>query len=121
MLAVRARNSAIAEQTGATTDFNLSRRVIPLAPAQEPIPADLRKAVLKQVDQDLVEEGFIDTSGRLTPEAVKKFSWERTFPLPTPGIMVKGCPDTCDVCEKERQKKMELELVHQDLENQLLK
>jgi hypothetical protein len=120
-VAVRARNSAIAEQTGATADINVSRRVIPLAPAQEPIPADLRKAALKQVDQDLVEEGFIDKSGRLTPEAVKKFSWERTFPLPTPGVMVKGCLDTCDICEKELQKKVELELVHQDLENQLLK
>ncbi|HEX4488539.1 MAG TPA: hypothetical protein VH088_19830 [Terriglobales bacterium] len=120
-VAVRARSSAIAERAGTTTDSNSLGRAISLSTGQEPIPVDLRKAALKQVDQDLVEEGLIDKAGRVSQEAIKKFSWERTFPLPTPGVMVKGCLDTCDVCEPELQKKMELEMVHQDLENQLLK
>jgi hypothetical protein len=36
-------------------------------------------------------------------------------------VLVKGCLDTCDVCEPELQKQIALELEHKDLENQLLK
>jgi hypothetical protein len=41
--------------------------------------------------------------------------------LPTAGVAVKGCLDTCNVCEPELQKKMQLELERLDLQNQLLK
>ena len=41
--------------------------------------------------------------------------------IPTPGIIVKGCIDDCDVCEPELEKKIQLELEEQELKNQLLK
>ena len=41
--------------------------------------------------------------------------------LPTPGVIVKGCIDTCDICEPEVQQKIQLELEEQSLKNQLLK
>jgi len=34
---------------------------------------------------------------------------------------VKGCLDTCDICEPEVQRKIQLDLDEQDLRNQLLK
>ncbi len=36
-------------------------------------------------------------------------------------MIVKGCLDTCDVCEPQLERKIDLELQHLDLENQLLK
>ncbi len=41
--------------------------------------------------------------------------------MPTPGILVKGCLDECDICEPELKQQMALDLVRMDLENQLLK
>jgi hypothetical protein len=123
-VARRARASVLEEQGGGATSATLGpqlRSVATLA-AQESIPVDVRKAALKQVDQELVAEGLLDkVGGQVSPEAAKRFFWERTFALPTPGVLVKGCLDTCDVCEPELQKQIALELEHKDLENQLLK
>ena len=40
---------------------------------------------------------------------------------PTPGVLVKGCLDDCDICEPELKQEMALDLARKDLENQLLK
>lgn len=88
----------------------------------EPIPADVRQAALNQVDKELVKEGLLDKpGGSVTPSAQKALGWEREMTIPTPGVLVKGCLDDCDVCEPEVQKKIELELAHLDLQNKLLK
>lgn len=47
-------------------------------------------------------------------------TFERTYCLPTQGIVVKGCLDRCNTCEESRQKAIERDLMRQDLENQLL-
>lgn len=86
--------------------------------AQEPIPADVRKAALQQVDKDLMTEGLLDKNGNVA--AAEQFSWQKTFALPTPGVMVKGCLDTCDVCEPELEAQIQLELENKKLQNQLL-
>jgi len=36
-------------------------------------------------------------------------------------VIVKGCLDTCSICEPEVEKKIQYELDRMDLENQLLK
>jgi uncharacterized protein YuzB (UPF0349 family) len=41
--------------------------------------------------------------------------------IPTPGVLVKGCLDNCDICEPELKTLMDLEAARKDLENQLLK
>jgi hypothetical protein len=80
-----------------------------------------RKAALEQVDKDLTEEGLLDkVGGAVSPKAQASFSWERTLQLPTPGILVKGYLDECDICEPALQKQIELELERKDLENKLL-
>jgi hypothetical protein len=89
---------------------------------QDPLPKATRAAALAEVDQQLVEEGLIDkASGGVSKRAQEAFGYERQTSLPTAGVIVKGCLDTCGVCEPELQKKRELELERLELENQLLK
>lgn len=86
----------------------------------EPLPDALRKAALKQVDANLVNEGLLTPAGAVAPEAQKRFEVTVESCLPTPGIIVKGCLDTCDVCEPELHRKIQLELDEQELKNKLL-
>lgn len=87
----------------------------------EPLPADLRKAALAQVDKDLLAEGLIDkANGEVSEKARTLFSWERTLVLPTPGVLVKGCLDECDICEPTLHEQIKLELERKALENKLL-
>lgn len=93
------------------------------APAQalEPIPVNIQQQALKQVDEDLVRAGLLTAvGGVVSNETRKKFSFERCSSLPTPGLLVKGCLDECNICEPELQQKIKLELEHQSLQNQLL-
>ena len=107
--------------TTAATGALLSRSIAVFAP-QEPFPVAVRKAALQLVDQDLVGENLLDkVGGQVSADAVKKFSWNKTLSLPTPGVLVKGCLDDCDICEPELKQQRQLELTHKDLENQLLK
>ncbi len=126
-VARRALESVAVEQGGAgrsataTTGALFARSVATFAP-QGLIPVALRKAALQQVDQDLVSEGLLDkVGGQVSKAAQQALGWERTLSLPTPGVLVKGCLDTCDICEPELKKLMDLEAAHKDLENQLLK
>jgi hypothetical protein len=40
--------------------------------------------------------------------------------LPTPGLLVRGCLDDCNVCEPELEREIHLELERKALENKLL-
>ena len=81
----------------------------------------LRKAVWK-ANLDLVKEGLIDkVGGTVSPAAKKKFSFETESALPTPGILVKGCLDECDVCEPALKRSIQIDLEHKHLENEKLK
>lgn len=100
--------------------FGATRLAFRLA-QPEPMTADLRKAALEQVDKELVAEGLIDkVGGNVSEKAQTLFSWERTLVLPTPGVLVKGCLDDCDICEPTLQKEIELELERKALKNKLL-
>ncbi len=85
------------------------------------IPVDVQKAALAQVDKDLMTEGLLDKNGAVNPDAVKALSWEKQIALPTPGVLVKGCLDECNICEPELERKINLELDRMKLENDLLK
>jgi hypothetical protein len=88
--------------------------------AREPLSDGLRKAALKHVDLNLVNEGLLTQAGQPAPEAKKRFEVTVESCLPTPGIIVRGCIDTCDVCEPELHQKIMLELEEQALKNKLL-
>ncbi len=92
-----------------------------LKPFEPLFSAGIRQQAMKQVQKDLVVEKLIDANGDVTKEAKAKFSFEKQSSLPTPGIIVKGCLDDCDVCEPTLMKGIELDLEHKRLQNELLK
>jgi hypothetical protein len=123
----RGRASVAAEQDepgatgGGLRAVALARRLATAAPATEPLPAVTRAAALKQVETALVNAGLIDkATGKITDETKKKVSFEVTSSLPTPGLLVRGCLDDCDVCEPTLEREIELDLERKALENKLL-
>ena len=82
--------------------------------------AAMRTQALQQVQQELVQQGLLDKSGQVSADAQKRYSFARKSSLPTPGVLVKGCLDDCNVCEDTRSKAIELDLEHKALENALL-
>jgi hypothetical protein len=89
--------------------------------ASQPIPAALKTRAVQQVDQSLIKEGLLNRNGTVSDELVTELSFERISSLPTPGLLVKGCLDDCEVCEPALEKSIELELEHKALQNELLK
>ena len=88
----------------------------------EPIPVAIRERALRQVDQELVAAGLLDKpGGDISPESKARLSFERCSSIPTPGMLVRGCLDDCDICEPELKKAIDLELEHKRLENEQLK
>jgi hypothetical protein len=91
-------------------------------PAAEPLSPAVRKAALDQVEKDLVAAGLLSSvGGSVSPQAQKTFEVTTESCLPTAGVIVKSCLDTCDICEPEVHRKIQLDLEEQDLRNQLLK
>jgi hypothetical protein len=121
-IARRALESVTIEQAGIKSDNLAAARTFAAFAAAAPIPVSARNAALLQVDQDLVKQGLLDkVGGVVSPAAQQAYGWSKTMSMPTPGVMVKGCVDECDICEPELQRKIELELVHKELENLMLK
>ena len=88
----------------------------------KPFPPEVRAEALKAVDQDLVKAGLLEkVGGDVSKDIVTKISFERTFHLPTAGVLVRGCLDECDICEDARKKEIELDLERKRLENEKLK
>lgn len=88
-----------------------------LVPPLDPLPIAVQEQALRQVDEDLLKAGLLDAvGGVISPEVQEKLSFERCSSLPTPGLLVKGCFDECDICEPELKRKIDLELQKMDLE-----
>lgn len=87
----------------------------------EPLSAPARRQALQQVDGALVRAGLVAAGGELSADAANEMSFERHFCLPTPGVLVRGCLDDCDICEPEVKEAIALDLERKQLENELLK
>jgi hypothetical protein len=91
--------------------------------SQPPLAEDIRKDSLENIEKQLVATGLLDKVGRdgkISAAAQKRFSFEITSSLPTPGLFVKGCLDECDICEDEMKKEIELDLQRKKREIELL-
>ncbi len=73
------------------------------------LDGDTRAKALKEVDSQLMATGLIDKEGKVSKETKLKIDFQMEFSLPTPGIIVKGCLDDCDVCEPVLKERMQLE------------
>ncbi len=121
-VASRAKASVAVEQGDsavglASTQFRTSAQFA----AREAVAANLQKAALAEVDKELISEGLLDKNGKPNTEFAKAVSWEKQIALPTPGLLVKGCLDESGICEPELEQRLDLELEHMQLENELLK
>jgi hypothetical protein len=110
------------QAAGVATGF-IGVRALALAATfvPQPIPANIRAAALAQVTAELQKEGLLDDKGEVSDEAKRRYNWERTLALPTPGVVVKACLDDCSACEPELERSIQLDLEHKRLENELLK
>ncbi|HZA65359.1 MAG TPA: hypothetical protein VE592_00330 [Geminicoccaceae bacterium] len=100
----------------------LSATSFAVAQPVEPLPAAVRAQALAAVDADLAAAGLIDPeTGEATDEVKASFTFETTSSLPTPGMLVRGCLDACDICEPAVMREIELDLERKALENELLK
>jgi hypothetical protein len=116
------RSSAAAEQAAASVGIAAQTATLALlATRAAPIPPEVRVEALRLVDEDLVAGKLLDPStGKISSEAKKEFSFEIHSSLPTPGTLVKGCLDDCDVCEQTLLQEIDLDLARKNLENKLL-
>jgi hypothetical protein len=97
-------------------NFNL-----PVNNTETPLPKSVITTVTEIVKKELIEEGLLNRDGNISDSAKKQYSFHRSMALPTPGIMVKGCMDRCNICEPELQRARELDLQNKHLQNELLK
>jgi hypothetical protein len=74
-----------------------------------PMDEATRAAALKEVDEQLVAKNLLGKDGKVSVETKLAIDFETEFSLPTPGIIVKGCLDECDVCEPLLKERMQLE------------
>ncbi len=125
------RTSAVAQQANvlgtAGTIGNAGAFAPVLTPLRfainaQPVPAEVQDAMLKKVDAELVRDGVLAQVGSdaVGAKLAAELNFERTFCLPTQGIVVKGCLDRCSTCEDSREKSITLDLERKALENKLL-
>lgn len=118
--AVLKRSTVLAAGAAASTSFDTSSLSFAAAPVLKPVitpdqtftvPLDgeTRARALKEVDEQLKSSNLIDKEGKVSKETKQQIEFEMEFSLPTPGIIVKGCLDDCDVCEPLLKEKMQLE------------
>jgi hypothetical protein len=74
-----------------------------------PLDEATRMAALKEVDQQLIAKNLLGKDGKVSEETKLSINFDMEFSLPTPGIIVKGCLDDCDVCEPLVKERMQLE------------
>lgn len=87
----------------------------------EPMPASIRDQATAVVMDDLKASKVLTESGNLTKEMQAQIEFEFSTTIPTPGVVVKGCLDDCNVCEDTRQVSIKLDLERKQLENERLK
>ncbi len=88
---------------------------------QTPLDDDVREAALRFVDEQLVKQGLLtDIGGQVSPQAQEEFGYTRNTSLPTAGVIVKSCMDSCGICEPAVEQREELELKKLALQNKLL-
>ncbi|WP_455206757.1 hypothetical protein [Kaarinaea lacus] len=85
-----------------------------------PLDKDIRDLATEKVMRDLAEKGIVDEKGSISKQTLTELSFEFKTTIPTPGIVVKGCLDDCNVCDPAQQEHIKLELEKAKLKNQLL-
>ena len=86
-----------------------------------PLESAVRNEALKNVNDSLVNANILDKSGKPSKEVLAELNFEFSTSIPTPGVVVKGCLDDCNICEETQHEFIKLEIENQALQNELLK
>lgn len=81
----------------------------------------LRRRALDEVRRRLIGAGILDERGKPDAKFREEIGFTKKSSLPTPGVIVKGCLDTCGTCEPNLERIHQLEIEKLELENALLK
>jgi hypothetical protein len=73
------------------------------------LSAEDSAAALKLVTEQLHSVGVLDADGQPAAALKQKLEFRMSSHLPTPGTLVKGCLDECNVCEPARRERVHLE------------
>jgi hypothetical protein len=87
----------------------------------EPMSNTVRQAAINHVMDDLKAAKVVKQDGKLTEEMKTELEFEFRTTIPTPGIVIKGCLDDCNVCEPASQEVIKLEIENKTLKNELLR
>lgn len=71
-------------------------------------PDQLEKTY-REVDRRLAVLGILNPDGSASQEYMKRFFAQQVSSIPTPGVIVKGCLDNCNVCEPLLEERYKLE------------
>jgi len=87
----------------------------------QPLPQSVVQGVTDLVKKELIHVGLLNDDGSVSETAQSKYGFDTHMALPTPGILVKGCLDDCDICEDDVHESIKLDLENKRLQNHLLK
>ncbi|MEP3836900.1 MAG: hypothetical protein ABJM36_04600 [Algibacter sp.] len=86
----------------------------------QPLSETVRVKALENVKNNLIAANILTKDGGATEQTIAEFSFEYKTSIPTAGVVVKGCLDSCNVCEESLMEDIKLDLEHKKLRNKLL-
>ncbi|KAA5821408.1 hypothetical protein FPF71_16145 [Algibacter amylolyticus] len=86
----------------------------------QPLSENVRVKALENVKNNLIAANILTKDGGTTEQTIAEFSFEYKTSIPTAGVVVKGCLDSCNVCEEGLMEEIKLDLEHKKLRNKLL-
>lgn len=116
----KATNSNLRLAATAPQTFSRVFAANPATGTTRPLDNNLRKLATEKVMKDLADKGVVDEKGNISKQTLAELSFEFKTSIPTPGVVVKGCLDECNVCDPAQQEHIKLELERARLKNQLL-
>jgi hypothetical protein len=87
----------------------------------QPLPQFIVKGVADIVKKELAVAGLLNDDGTVSETAQQQYGYNSHMALPTPGVLVRGCMDDCNICEPEVEESIKLDLQNKRLQNELLK
>lgn len=116
----KATNANLRFTAAAPQTFSRVFATNPAGSTTRPLDNNVRKLATDKVMKDLADKGIVDEKGNISKQTLAELSFEFKTSIPTPGVVVKGCLDECNVCDPAQQEHIKLELEHAKLKNQLL-
>jgi len=111
----RAANGNLQDDVKFLSIDNSNQQIVDL------LPVSIVDSIKEIVIEELSQIGLLKKDGSISEETKRQFRFETTIALPTPGVLVKGCLDDCNILEPSVVESIALENDHKRLQNDMLK